>query len=195
MAVAGLGVPPEQLKGLAVATPREKVFQLPKAGRMLDYVTARFVMDRLDAVVGPENWQSKFWMEGEKVACSIGVKVNGEWVWKSDGSGETDVEPEKGSFSGALKRAAISWGIARDLYPDAETHQGGQTRRPAQADAGRDAPPSRPAAAPSGDGSIPKCSLHGYPMKPSRNGSGYYCSSKAREGEPNRNGWCVERAG
>ncbi len=42
--------------------------------------------------------------------------VSGEWVEKQDGSGPTDMEPFKGGISGALKRAAVAWGIGRELY-------------------------------------------------------------------------------
>lgn len=194
--IKGMGVSPLDVARLGEPTPRDKIRRKPATAKRpeMDYITARYVMDRLDEVVGPEFWQSKHTMVGDKVQCSIGIKIDGEWVWKSDGAGETDIEGEKGSFSDALKRAAVSWGIARDLYPDAATHQ---------ADAGR--PPSRPAPAyvpPDPDsgndeGLIvpPKCPVHGYAMAPSKYGKGWYCKSKAREGEPaNDRGYCVEKA-
>lgn len=204
---SALGVSPIDVARLAEPTPTDQIRHKPGPHskhcekpcnvqhRPLDFVDARFVMKRLDEIVGPEFWQSKHTMVGDKVQCAIGIKIDGEWVWKSDGAGETDIEGEKGSFSDALKRAAVSWGIARDLYP--EPNQGAQaTQRPVQADAGRGAPPPRPAAAaPSVADGAPTCSLHNREMKPSRNGGGWYCSAKAREGEPNKNGWCVERVG
>ena len=208
LGIRGMGVSPIDVGRLAEATPRDKIKQ--RAGPhskycdkpcsvqhpKLDYITARYVMERLDEVVGPEFWQSKHTMVGDKVQCSIGLKIDGEWVWKSDGAGETDIEGEKGSFSDALKRAAVSWGIARDLYPDSANHQGATVRpsTPAQTDAGRVPPSTRPAPV-SQDDEPPRCPLHGYPMRASRNGQGWYCSSKAKEGEPNKNGWCVEKAG
>ena len=39
-----------------------------------------------------------------------------EWVWKSNGAGQSDIEAEKGQFSDAFKRAAVLWGIGRYLY-------------------------------------------------------------------------------
>lgn len=88
-----------------------------KKGMALAYIDARDVMVRLDEVCGPENWQRRYpWSEGKRLCCEIGIKVDGEWVWKSDGAGDTDVEAEKGSFSDAFKRAAVSWGIGRYLY-------------------------------------------------------------------------------
>lgn len=84
----------------------------------LAYIDARDVMDRLDAVVGPGNWQSEYVNAGNgATCCRVGIFVDGlGWVWKSDGAGQTDVEGDKGQFSDALKRAAVSWGIGRYLY-------------------------------------------------------------------------------
>ena len=83
----------------------------------LAYVDARYVMDTLDEAVGPDNWQRTHVMGAEgKVICCIAIRIDGVWIEKCDGAGETDIEPEKGSFSDSFKRAAVSWGIARDLY-------------------------------------------------------------------------------
>jgi hypothetical protein len=83
----------------------------------LAYLDARDVMDRLDEVCGPENWQSRYVETAKgRVLCEIGIKVGEEWIWKSDGAGDTAVEGEKGGISDALKRAAVQWGIGRYLY-------------------------------------------------------------------------------
>lgn len=83
----------------------------------LAYLDARDVMDRLDAVCGPENWQDSY-IESSKgrIICTISIRCNGEWVSKSDGAGDTAVEGEKGGISDAFKRAAVKWGIGRYLY-------------------------------------------------------------------------------
>ena len=83
---------------------------------VLAYIDARHVMDRLDAVCGPNGWQSEHWHAEGKTGCRIGIKVDDEWVWKSDGAGDTNVEADKGAFSDALKRAAVNWGVGRYLY-------------------------------------------------------------------------------
>ena len=70
------------------------------------------VMKRLDDVMGLE-WQCRYPFEG---CCEIGLKIDGEWVWRSNGAGETQVEAEKGQYSDAFKRAAVLWGIGRYLY-------------------------------------------------------------------------------
>lgn len=83
----------------------------------LAYMDARDVMDRLDAVVGPDGWQDSY-VETVKgrVIASISICIDGQWVSKSDGAGDTDVEGEKGGMSDAFKRAAVKWGIGRYLY-------------------------------------------------------------------------------
>ena len=81
----------------------------------LAYLDARDVMERLDEAVGPENWQNKY-THSSPAICSIGIKVDGEWIWKTNGAGETDIEGEKGALSDAFKRAAVLWGVGRYLY-------------------------------------------------------------------------------
>lgn len=83
----------------------------------LAYLDARDVMDRLDEAVGPANWRDSY-IETPKgrTLCTLEIRVDGEWIAKSDGAGDTDVEGEKGSISDALKRAAVKWGIGRYLY-------------------------------------------------------------------------------
>ena len=46
----------------------------------------------------------------------MGIKFGKDWVWKSDGSEESRFSPEKGAISGALKRAAVLFGVGRHLY-------------------------------------------------------------------------------
>lgn len=83
----------------------------------LAYMDARDVMDRLDAVCGPDGWQDAY-VETEKgrVICTLSIRVGEQWISKSDGAGDTAVEGEKGGISDALKRAAVKWGIGRYLY-------------------------------------------------------------------------------
>ena len=82
------------------------------SGIALAYIDARDVMKRLDDVCG-DNWQVEYPFDG---CCRIGIKVNDEWLWRSNGAGETQVEGEKGKFSDAFKRAAVLWGVGRYLY-------------------------------------------------------------------------------
>lgn len=85
--------------------------------RTLAYVTNRAIMDRLDSVLGPENWQNRFITgPGGGVLCCLSVRVADEWVEKWDGAENTDIEAIKGGLSGAMKRSAVQWGIGRYLY-------------------------------------------------------------------------------
>lgn len=88
--------------------------------KVLAYITARAVHDRLDQVCGPENWRNEFreWSVGEEhgVLCGLSIRVRGEWISKWDGASNTDFEPIKGGLSDAEKRAAVQWGIGRYLY-------------------------------------------------------------------------------
>lgn len=86
-------------------------------GTCLAYLQARAVMDRLDEVAGPGNWKTENYFVGAQgVVCKLSIKCDGEWVTKEDGAETTDIEAFKGGISGALKRAAVLWGIGRYLY-------------------------------------------------------------------------------
>lgn len=87
-------------------------------GMALAYIDARAVMERLDMACGPNGWQCKYVPAGNgTMICDLGVRFpDGEWIWKADGAGATDVEGEKGALSDALKRAAVRFGVGRYLY-------------------------------------------------------------------------------
>lgn len=113
----------EDLKQLFAEFPREAVSwraqSMTKAGdkaMALAYIDARDVMDRLDDVCGSENWQDRYEFHGSRTICYLSIRVDGEWITKADGAGDSDVEAEKGAISDALKRAAVKWGIGRYLY-------------------------------------------------------------------------------
>jgi hypothetical protein len=102
-----------------VGTTNEKWRQPDEAmkGTALCYVDARTVMDRLDSVCGFDGWQCTYTPGvGASIVCNIGILVAGDWIWKADGAGASDIEPEKGALSDAFKRAAVRWGIGRYLY-------------------------------------------------------------------------------
>lgn len=83
----------------------------------LAYLDARNVMERLDEVCGPANWQDRYEETPKgRIICTLSICIDGYWVNKSDGAGDTDVEGDKGALSDALKRAAVKWGIGRYLY-------------------------------------------------------------------------------
>tara|TARA_R100001594_G_scaffold86676_1_gene121091 strand:+ start:176 stop:676 length:501 start_codon:yes stop_codon:yes gene_type:complete len=84
---------------------------------VLAYVTNRAIMDRLDDIVGPECWTNDFSQSPNGgVLCTLGIKVEDEWVYKTDGADNTDIERVKGGLSNSMKRAGVQWGIGRYLY-------------------------------------------------------------------------------
>jgi len=89
---------------------------------VLAYITARAIQSRLDEVCGPENWRNEpltvFELRPGVLAMQVGIsiRIGGEWVTKWDVSEPTQVEPAKGGFSGAMKRAGAQWGVGRYLY-------------------------------------------------------------------------------
>lgn len=92
-------------------------------GMAVPYIDSRAIQNRLDEVVGPFCWQTKFipWHASEKKASQLCVlsifdEARGEWISKCDGAENTDIEPIKGGISDSLKRAAVLWGIGRYLY-------------------------------------------------------------------------------
>lgn len=78
------------------------------------YLDARQVQQRLDEVCGAANWQNNY--DAETGVSSLAIKIEGEWIWKSDVGTESNVEKEKGKASDAFKRAAVLWGIGRNIY-------------------------------------------------------------------------------
>lgn len=87
------------------------------AAMALCYIDARDVMRRLDEVCGPAGWSDSYTETAKgRLICTITIKCGDEWISKSDGAGDTDVEGEKGAISDAFKRAAVKWGVGRYLY-------------------------------------------------------------------------------
>ncbi len=83
---------------------------------VVPYIDARDVADRLDEVLGPENWQADYKQIKQAVYCGIGVRVGDDWVWKWDAGAESNIEKEKGEASDSFKRAATKWRVGRFLY-------------------------------------------------------------------------------
>jgi hypothetical protein len=84
-------------------------------GSCVAYIDARDVMNRLDEVVGL-NWEDKYFTVGDKLFCSITIKVDDKEITRTDTGVESTAEKEKGQVSDAFKRAAVKFGIGRFLY-------------------------------------------------------------------------------
>jgi hypothetical protein len=94
------------------------------SGLALAYIDARAAADRFDAVCGA-GWRCSYptilrsMAEGKRgsiCVCRIELKLDGEWVGRENGAGDTAHEAEKGALSDAFKRAATLWGVGRYLY-------------------------------------------------------------------------------
>ena len=75
-------------------------------------------MHRFDAAFGPENWTSEFREIANGFICRLTViiKDTNRIVHREDGASKTNIEPEKGGISDAMKRAAVQFGLGRCLY-------------------------------------------------------------------------------
>ncbi len=78
-------------------------------------------MQRLDSVFGVGGWRDRYEVvNGINVICTLSVKVDGEWIDKTDVGAPSEHAAEtdklKSPFTDALKRAACKLGIARYLY-------------------------------------------------------------------------------
>lgn len=124
------------LRKLADPFPAEDIeWRVARAGRsggklwcmVLAYITARAIQQRLDEVCGPGNWRNEPMTVHEikpgvfALQVGISIRLHDGWVTKWDVSEPTHVEPAKGGFSGAMKRAGAQWGIGRYLYHLDET--------------------------------------------------------------------------
>ncbi len=104
-------------------------------GYAVPYLDARAVENRLDEVIGQNNWKDSYaqWhtfteksedygktIEKEVVSqlCTIYVydDERKEWVGKTDGAENTDIESVKGGLSDSFKRAAVKWNVGRYMY-------------------------------------------------------------------------------
>lgn len=83
---------------------------------LLLYKDARCDMNILDESVGAECWQRNHEVINGNLFCNVGIKIDGEWIWKQDVGTESYTEKEKGQASDAFKRACFNWGIGRELY-------------------------------------------------------------------------------
>ncbi len=83
---------------------------------LLLYKDARVDMAILDETVGQARWQREHYEVKGNLYCRVGIKIDNEWIWKSDCGTESNTEAEKGESSDSFKRACVNWGIGRELY-------------------------------------------------------------------------------
>jgi hypothetical protein len=103
--------------------PHEVKLRAAASGRQLHYITARTAMNRLDSVLGPENWWDRYVPLENSVVCQLTIRLpDGATVTKADAGGYAGMadqgDDDKSGFSDAFKRAAAKFGVARYLYRD-----------------------------------------------------------------------------
>ena len=108
---------------LAAPFERDEVKVRSQSGRQLHYITARTVMNRLDNVLGPENWWDEYVPSEHSVLCRLSIRLpDGSTLTKADAGGYAGMadqgDDDKSGFSDAFKRAAVKFGVARYLYRD-----------------------------------------------------------------------------
>lgn len=109
----------------ALASPfdPEEVKVRTQAGRQLHYITARTAMNRLDNVLGPENWWDEYVPQESSVLCRLTIRMpDGSTLTKADAGGYAGMsdsgDDDKSGYSDAFKRACVKFGVARYLYRD-----------------------------------------------------------------------------
>jgi hypothetical protein len=83
---------------------------------MVAYIDSRDVQNRLDEVLGIDGWQSQHYGEVGKLFCKLSIKLNGEWISKTDAGMDSNVAADKGAASDSFKRAAVMFGVGRYVY-------------------------------------------------------------------------------
>ncbi len=114
---------PELFSALGASFESQEVRSRSQAGRQLSYITARTAMNRLDSVLGPENWWDEYIPGENSVICRLTVRLpDGSTLTKSDAGGYAGMadqgDDDKSGFSDAFKRAAVKFGVGRYLYRD-----------------------------------------------------------------------------
>ena len=114
---------PELFAALAAPFDAVELKNRPQAGKQMPYVTARTIMNRLDEVLGPENWWDEYVPLEHSVICRMTIRLpDGTTLTKSDAGGYAGLadpgDDDKSGFADAFKRTAVKFGVGRYLYRD-----------------------------------------------------------------------------
>jgi hypothetical protein len=101
----------------------DEVKKRSQSGKTMHYITARTAMNRLDEVLGPENWWDGYVPGEHSVMCSLSIRLpDGQVLTKADAGGYAGMadpgDDDKSGFADAFKRAAVKFGVGRYLYRD-----------------------------------------------------------------------------
>jgi hypothetical protein len=114
---------PDLFAALAAPFDSQELRTRTQGTRQVHYITARTAMNRLDSVVGPENWWDEYTPGENSVLCRLTVRMpDGSTLTKADAGGYAGMadqgDDDKSGFSDAFKRAAVKFGVGRYLYRD-----------------------------------------------------------------------------
>lgn len=114
---------PELFAALAAPFDPIEVKTRSQSGRQMHYVTARTVQNRLDQVLGPENWWPTYILGENSVQCDLTIRLpDGTLLTKGDAGGYAGMsdqgDDDKSGYSDSLKRAGVVFGVGRYLYRD-----------------------------------------------------------------------------
>jgi hypothetical protein len=179
---------PDLFAALTAPFGDHEVKQRTQGGRTLHYITARTAMNRLDAVLGPENWWDHYQPGENSVLCTLTIRLpSGECLAKQDAGGYAGMadqgDDDKSGFSDAFKRACAKFGVGRYLYRDGVPHYAATPREPGSDD---DAPsvtyPADPSPRQSSQASSRPAPSNGNGHHTNGNGNGN--GSKQYDGPP-----------
>ena len=156
---------PDLFATLAAPFEAHEVRSRNQAGRQVQYITARTAMNRLDSILGPENWWDEYVPGENSVLCRLSIRLpDGSTLTKADAGGYAGMpdqgDDDKSGYSDAFKRAAVKFGVGRYLYrdgvpafakdrePSASAHESPQTQAHAHTPAPAPAVVEAPAPAP-----------------------------------------------
>lgn len=93
----------------------------PNYGILFLYIDARTAQQMLDDEFGPTNWKAEYHIGQSSAICNLSVwdEKKKEWVTRQDvgeGAGNSTADNTKTMVTDAFKRAAVAWGIGRELY-------------------------------------------------------------------------------
>ena len=85
---------------------------------LLLYQNSRTAMDALDRNFGEFGWKISYKSVGNQIYGCLSIKDpdTGEWISKEDTGEESNISAQKGQSSDILKRCAVRFGYARELY-------------------------------------------------------------------------------
>jgi hypothetical protein len=116
-------------------------------GRKVSYITARTAMNRLDTVLGPENWWDEYEPHEHSVVCRLTIRLpDGSLLTKGDAGGYAGMadagDDDKSGYSDAFKRACVKFGVGRHLYNDGIPEFATESSAPTQNVLGQPVPAS-----------------------------------------------------